>query len=238
MGAEILCIGHSHIDSVIAAARAANVALDSVSFWPSLTAYSFRPDGSAELTADARARLIAPVFSFVGGAVHHEIGMFVHSRAFDFVWPEGQDLPLTEGVELVPYDALLTVMREHTQPFLEIMRTIRRHTAGSMFHIESPPTYPGEVVPMEAPVWVNLENARIAPAWFRYKLWRIHSAIVRDFCSQSDIAFVPHPSEAVDAQGFLATAFYGFPAHANQAYGALVLRQMRALMSGGASADT
>jgi hypothetical protein len=226
----IVCVGHSHIDSVEAAAASAGVALEAINFWRALTAVSFRADGSVDLIPEVRSRLIAPVFSFVGGAVHHDIGLFVHSRPYDFVLPERQDLPLSAGAELIPYDAVHAAMQARTRPYLEIMAAIRAAARGSMFHVESPPIYRDEVVPPKAPVWMSWDNPQISPAWFRYKLWQVHSGIVRAYCRESGITFIPHPPEAVDAQGFLAAGFYSFTAHVNPDYGALVLRQMQELL--------
>jgi hypothetical protein len=228
---SLVCIGHSHVGNVAAAAASAGVAIECLNFWQLLPGSLIeRADGSVELLPQIRARLLAPVFSLVGGACHH-FGLFAHPRPYDFVLPERQDLPLGEGAELVPYDAIHAAMQALARPYLEIMRAVRAATEGPMFHMESPPTYADEVVPSFAPNWLThfAENPQISPVWLRYKLWRVHSAIVHAFCRQADIAFVPHPAAAVDAQGLLIAEFHGDLGHANQAYGALVLRQMQQL---------
>jgi hypothetical protein len=236
----LVCIGHSHIEIVRAAAVSAAVPLEALNFWHFPSPVSVHADGSVELVQEIRARLVAPVFSLVGGAVHLDIGLFVHSRPYDFVWPERQDLPLNNGVELVPYDAIHAAMQARTRPYLEIMGAIRAATQGPMFHMESPPTYADEIVPPNCPEsWTYFrENPSISPVWLRYKLWRMHSGIVQAYCTQADITFVPHPPEAVDAQGLLVAEFHGLIAHANQAYGALLLRQMQELSDGCAAQDT
>jgi hypothetical protein len=232
---EIVCIGHSHVDSVAAAAAAAGIPLEAINFWHTLP---FCADGSVELTPEVCSRLIAPVFSFVGGAVHHEAGLFVHSRPYDFVLPEQQNLPLSERAELVPYDAVYASMQARTRPNLKTMGAIRVATRGRMFHMESPPIYSNEVAPTNIPGWMPdlKEYPPISPVWLRYKLWRVHSGIVRAYCREADIAFIPHPPEAADAQGLLAAEFYGATAHANREYGALVLRQIQELASDRAAA--
>jgi hypothetical protein len=184
-----------------------------------------------ELASELRSRLVAPVFSFVGGAVHQDVGLVVHPRPYDFSLPERPDLPFSEGAEIVPYEAVLAVMQDRTQLYLQIMGAIRASIQGPMFHMQSPPIYVEETVPENDSGWVDFfgEDRQIAPAWLRYKLWRVHSEIVRSYCDETGIVFVPHPPEAVDARGFLTDAFHGTTAHANQAYGALVLRQMQEL---------
>jgi hypothetical protein len=230
----LVCIGHSHIEIVRAAAVSAGVPLEGLNFWHFAGGVSIHADGSVELAPEIRARLVAPLFSLVGGAVHLDIGLFDHPRPYDFVWPERQDLPLSNGAELVPYDAIYAAMQARTQPYLEIIGAIRAAIRGPMFHMESPPTYADETVPPNAPdSWTYFrENPSISPVWLRYKLWRVHSGIVRAYCTQANITFVPHPPEVVDAQGLLVAAFHGLIAHANQAYGALVVRQMQDLSDG------
>jgi hypothetical protein len=218
------------VDCVAAAAANAAIPLDAINFWHTLP---FCEDGSVELTPEVCSRLIAPVFSLIGGAVHHDVGLFVHSRPYDFVLPERETLPLIEGAELVPYDAVYAAMQVRTRPHLKTMAAVRAATKGQMFHMESPPVFANEVAPTDIPGWMPhlKEYAAISPVWFRYKLWRVHSRIIRTYCNEADIVFIPHPSEAVDAQGLLAVAFYGQTAHANREYGAMVLRQIQKLAS-------
>jgi hypothetical protein len=229
---ELVCIGHSHIENVVAAAAIAGVALKSFNFWhyPSSLVHS---DDKTELASEISSRLTAPLFSFVGGAVHQDVGLVVHPRPYDFTLPDRPDLPFAEGAESVPYEAVLAVMQGRTQLYLRIMGAIRRAIEGPMFHMQSPPIYTDEAVPENDAGWVDFfgGNRRIAPVWLRYKLWQVHSQIVRSYCGETGILFVPHPPKAVDAQGFMTERFHGTTAHANQAYGALVLRQMQDLAS-------
>jgi hypothetical protein len=229
----LVCIGHSHTENVVAAAETAGVALECFNFWRHQDGL-IRSDDKVELAAEIRSRLVAPVFSLVGGAVHHDIGLLVHPRPYDFSWPERPDLPFSEGAEIVPYEAVLAVMRARTQQYLQIMGAIRAATPGPVFHMQSPPIYAEEAVPANDPGWVAFfgQDRLIAPAWLRYKLWRVHSEIVRSYCDEIGIVFVPNPPESIDARGFMEARFHGTPAHANQAYGALILRQMQSLASG------
>jgi hypothetical protein len=69
----------------------------------------------------------------------------------------------------------------------------------------------------------------ISPAPFRYKLWRLHSQIVGEWCDGAAVAFVTSPPASIDEAGFMREPYYGDGAHANAAYGELVLEQMRRL---------
>jgi hypothetical protein len=223
----LVCIGHSHTESVAAAALAAGQAIDAINFWHLPGAVQLQ-DGVTTLAEPVRARLVAPVFSLVGGAVHQDVGLIAHPRPFDFVLPENPGLPMAAGAEIIPFGAILSVMRQRTQPYLDIMSAVRAATQGPVFHMESPPTYAHEQIPDDDPGFVAYfgAGAAFSPPWLRFKLWRVHSAIVAAHCRASCIVFVPHPAEAVDADGFLLPEFHGTPAHSNATYGALLLRQM------------
>jgi len=101
----LVCIGHSHTEAVAAAAAERQVPLLHFNFWY-LGATLERDAGVVRLPPHIRAHLSGTVFSFVGGGAHMDYGMIVHPRPYDFVLPSEPDLPLAEGAETVPYDAL------------------------------------------------------------------------------------------------------------------------------------
>ena len=224
----LVCIGHSHTENVAAAAAAAGVAMDVLNFWHLPSPFVVE-DGLQRLAPAVRARLVAPVFSLVGGAVHQDVGLVAHPRPFDFVWPANPGLPLVQGSEIIPFDAIYMVMLARTQPYLDIIGAVRHAVEGAVFHIESPPTYDREALPENDPGFYHFfgKDAAFSPPWLRYKLWRVHSQIVAQHCAAIGVGFIAHPREAVTPDGFLRADLHGTPAHANAAYGALVLAQMR-----------
>ncbi len=229
-GRPFVCIGHSHSENVAAAAVAAGFPLETINFWQVKNALT-DTGTTVALAPEILSRLTAPVFSLIGGAVHHDIGLLVHPRPYDFVWPGRPELPLDQGAEIVPYDMIHAALRAGAQPYLRIMAAVRAAIQGPMFHMESPPIYAEESVPVGDLGWIAFfgNDRQIAPAWLRYKLWRVHSEIIRTYCDEMGIVFVAHPPAAIDSRGFLSTEFHGTPAHANRNYGALVLRQMQDL---------
>ena len=153
----------------------------------------------------------------------------VHPRPFDFIWPDRPDLPLTTDAEIIPFGAVHAAMLARTQPYLDIMSDVRDAVDGAMFHMESPPTYDHEELPQDDPGFFHFfgRDAAFSPPWLRYKLWRVHSQIVAGHCRGIGATFIAHPPESVTPEGFLRKALHGSPAHANAAYGALVLAQMK-----------
>ncbi len=233
VAARLVVIGHSHTENVTAAAASAGVALDVLNFWHLPEPFETEGD-KLRLKPALRARLLAPVFSLIGGAVHQDVGLVVHPRPFDFIWPGNPDLPVTEGAEIIPFDAVQAAMLDRTQHFRDIMSAVRAATDGPVFQMESPPTYENEELPHDDAGFFHFfgKDAAFSPAWLRYKLWRVHSAIIAAHCDAEGITFIPHPPESVTPAGFLREAFHGTPAHANQAYGALVLAQMQRAAAG------
>ncbi len=224
----LVAIGHSHTETVAAAAAAAGVRIDVLNFWH-LPAAFVTQDGRQRLSPSLRERLVSPVFSLVGGAVHQDVGLVVHPRPFDFVWPERPDLPFAQPAEIIAFDAVRAAMLARTQPYLDIMSDVRDAVDGAVFHMESPPTYDREALPQDDPGFFHIfgSDAAFSPPWLRYKLWRVHSQIVAEHCSAIGITFIAHPPQSVTEDGFLREALHGSPAHANAAYGALVLAQMQ-----------
>jgi hypothetical protein len=226
--ARLVCIGHSHSETIAAAAAQSGTDVDVLNFWHMPDPF-VEEDGRRGLAPVYRARLLAPVFSLVGGAVHQDVGLVRHPRPFDFILPMHEDLPVAPDCEIIPYGAMRAAMQARTQPYLDIMTMVRQAVDGAVHHLESPPTFDAETLPADDPGFYHLfgQDAAFSPAWLRFKLWRVHSAIVAAHCRGIGMTFIAHPPQAVTAEGFLRREFAGTPAHANAAYGALMLAQMR-----------
>lgn len=228
--APLVCLGHSHVRSVADAARDRGVPLVAIDFWhvkPSL----IQENGRTRF-CDAIVRELAggPVFSLIGGTAHHKLGLVVHPRRFDFVLPAAPDLVCDERAEVVPFDAVKAAVLQAAQPYLDLMQLLSTSNPGPVFHCEPPPVYADEARLAPDVPWMFFEGRRtVSPRLLRYKLWRLHADILREWCRDCGITFVPHPPEAVDDQGFLLPEHYLNAMHVSSRYGALVLEQMRAL---------
>lgn len=229
----LLCVGHSHLHCVQAAAAQTGIAIDAVNFWDGKEAVRDFPDDPS-LTPALQQRLRdhpGPVFSFVGGGVPAVVGLLSHPRRFDFVLPEAPRLPLDPRAEIVPVDAVAALLREQALPFLKLaehMRSLARH---GLFHFQSPPVCREAQRMLPHIPWPLFPGMRkeIAPPHFRYKIWRLHSQIVAAHCASRDIGFVEYPRQTVDEHRFLLPEYFHDGIHANEKYGALLLQQMREL---------
>jgi hypothetical protein len=223
----LVCIGHSHVRCVEEAATDQGVPLVAIDFWRFKGAVV--GDGAARRFRDDIAqRLVGPVFSLIGGNAHHRVGLVVHPRRFDFVLPSCPDLPLDERAELVPFAGVKAAVLEVAREYLELMQILLATTSGPLFHLEPPPVYADEARIAPDVPWMYFQGRRrVSPRHLRYKLWRLHCDMLREFCTENGIRYLAHPPDAVDEQGFLRPELYANAMHVNGRYGALVLAQMR-----------
>lgn len=229
----LLCIGHSHVACVAQAAVKLEIPLQAMNFWE-MPGAILREGGVPRLSLDIELRLRrhpGPLFSMMGGAAHGVLGMLVHPRRFDFVLPAQPDLPLDPAAEILPALAVRGMLESLMTDYLALMTQLRQFCTGALFHVEPPPPY-ADAGRMHAdipwPLYPGMCH-EISPAPFRFKLWRLHTQILDDWCRANDTKLLRCPAEAMDADGFMREAFYGDGAHANVAYGELVLQQMKGL---------
>ncbi len=224
----MVCVGHSHLVCVSLAAENQKMDVVFINFWFSASPL-VTTNGTKRLNPELEDELHGHIFLFVGGSAFAVLGLLLHPDPFDFVLPEAPDLPLMENARVLPLNAVRAALVGVDPEFFEQMKLIRTAARGPVFYCEPPPPYPDAERMLPDVPWERLEGRgkEIAPKYFRYKLWLLHSQIMRAFCQQNNITFIPRPSESIDAEGFLLPAYYSDPTHANPAYGALVLEQMR-----------
>ncbi|MGH9237576.1 MAG: hypothetical protein ACRD3G_06005 [Vicinamibacterales bacterium] len=225
--ARAFVIGHSHVRTVSEAAAHDGAPVTVVDFWALKTPTVVR-NGETTLCEAVTEQLNgAPVFSMIGGSTHH-VGLLTHARAFDFVLPAAPDLPLERRSEIIPYHSVRAAMRDITEEYLQLMRLLRAATSGRLYHLEPPPVS-GEQARMAPDLRllpIYRRGATVAPRYMRYKLWRVHTDLLSEFCSENDIAFVRNPGAVADDEGFLRPEYYKDPMHANEAYGRVVLHHI------------
>lgn len=199
-------------------------------------------DGKPQLHALLREKLDRPdlaglpVFSLIGGADHHYLGLFEHARPFDFILPEQPQLPLNPQAEVLPYGYCVQVMQGMLGDTFDTLSGLRQCVAGPLWHMENP-------APIEDNAFceANLPPAFQRPAYrgmrvagpvLRYKVARLHRELVRQHCERIGIRFIACPAESMDEHGFLKPAYWPAddPLHGNALYGQLVLDQVERLL--------
>ena len=170
------------------------------------------------------------VVSMVGGNVHNFLGLMRAPIPFDFVLPEAPDLPLEAGARIIPYSAMQACLEELMRDDRATLAALRRQFSGVLLHLESPPPPRDDAYVVQ---WLGTfrdfnDTGEIVSATLRYKLWRLHSTIVKRFCHDLGIILAEAPLETRDAEGFLARQAYQDATHANAWYGSRLVGQLEA----------
>ena len=172
--------------------------------------------------------------SMVGGNGHNIVGLIKHAVPFDFVLPDEPDVPLDPGSEVQTYGYVKAALRQTIGPVLAMIGSAQRAVSGRLLHLDSPP--PPED---DGYIRANLDgifaelhrNSSLVAPMVRYKLWRLHSEIVREACESLGVQFIPAPPEALVDGRYLRPEYYANPTHANALYGELLLRQVEKVMA-------
>ncbi len=171
------------------------------------------------------------VVSCIAGNDHTVFGLLNHPRPFDFVLASEPDLPLSAGAEILPARLVHSTLRARMGSALQLLTALRARVSGTLIHLEPPPPVPSAVHIRAHPgVFAGkMAELGISPAVLRYKLWRLHSAILADLCRDLGVTLLPVPRDTQDAHGMLAQEGWNpDPTHANAWYGARVLRDLAA----------
>jgi hypothetical protein len=188
-------------------------------------------DGATHLRDDlaervARGRL---VLSLLGGSAHTVLGTVERTRPFDFTLPSQPDLPLDTSRDIVPADAVREALAEMTMPYLDKIPALTRAARAPVVHLlPPPPVADTDLIAARIPWMLYPGQPQIvAPKWLRYKVWRLHCEVIAAACEQYGVGLAPAPAGCMDGEGFLHPDFNEDGAHANGAYGELVLRGLR-----------
>lgn len=226
----LVCIGHSHSVALMRAAESGAFPLDTINFWDNpepwleeATVTRLRPELAKRLQQGEL------VLSVIGGSAHTVLGMVEHSRPFDFVLPSAPELPVDETRDLIPAEAVRAKLVEMSAEYLDKIPIIIEAAKGPVIHIEPPPPLADAQVIAAMVPWDLFpgQPRRIAPKWLRYKLWRMHSEVIAATCMRLGIDYMHAPEEAKDDEGFLRPCYDQDGAHANAAYGTLVLKAVQ-----------
>jgi hypothetical protein len=240
MRQRYLAIGNSHTLALMAAwanSPSTAIELDFVRLHTAAT-----PDPKTVQLVQGGAlnpRLVQQINAFgpsrllllLDGNTHNIFGLVQHPEPFDFVLAEQPDLPLVKGAKIIPAGAVRAELEARL--YGGGMSLLRKTFATMpMTQVESPPPIPSEAHIRQHPGIFAEAIARrgVAPATLRYKLWRLHSSIVKDMCARSHVGFLPGPLATQDAQGMMRQECWNpDPTHGNARYGAQVIAQIEQL---------
>jgi len=178
------------------------------------------------------------------GNEHNVFGLVQSPAPFDFVLPEAEEVPLLPEAPVIPYGAFLRLMREriewnHVEERILPGGRVRNRSLSLAAAI-------GKLLPMQ-PVWFSppppngdetficanagqfaerLQRHGVTPKSLRLKIWKVQTAILRQWCRAHGWQFMEPPAEMRTEDGFMAPLAYGNdPTHGNIEYGRCVLKQ-------------
>ncbi len=237
---QVLLIGDSHIDAIKRAiyheTRSGSVALPVHGFrMAKMKNETLVGDLAFEAFLERIGSLTANdlVVSAIGGNQHSVFGLVQHPISFDFEAPERPDLAPLQGHEQIPYrllwDQFESGLRGRDGAHVE---RLRGHTPARLVHL-SPPAPKEDAGHILKRHEVDFAKAGIlqrgvTAASVRLKLWHLQISVLQKLCTEWQVHLMPVPAASLTAEGYLKPEYYAEDAtHANPAYGALVLEDLR-----------
>lgn len=231
----ILVVGQSHTEALITAQRRLEYPDMEIA---NLNAHhrelkvveKIKMDGY--LPSRERRTLVA---SMIGGNFYNTFGLIENVIRFDFAVPKEDDFVLAEDRLLITYELIKHYFTDvMNRGFLQSIKAVRDHYAPSKFvHICSPPPISDNehIVAHPGGVFKSKVQLGVTPSKLRRKLYDLHSLVIEEFCNAERIDLLFPPRKAVTDDGFLARPYWmADPTHANEAYGQLVLDQLRRMI--------
>ena len=241
----VVVIGHSHLQALADAQtnRNASVGADPAVMIVQMLQAEFNPNlvhvNGVNVLSEVLSNHVQHAISLLGsdtvalscisGNEYHALALVNHARPFDFVYPAKPDLPLQDSAEIIPAGIVKETMRQAMEYGHALLSALRAATGVALYHVQSPPPIPSDAYIREHPVQFRdvVEAHGVAPAAFRWKMWRMQSDLYEQACRDLGITFLPNPPDVLDASGFLARdGWLPDPTHANSWFGERVLRQL------------
>lgn len=237
-----LVIGHSHLAALHLAYRIRTeckqregvelhfIQLRNDRFRPAIVKEQLNPEIRKILNEISWGAII----SMVAGNDHNVLGLVNHPIKFDFVLPEVPSLPLQSDADVLPYGLIRRCLAARIRTKLAVISALRTAVVAPVFHMESPPPIPseGHIRAYPGIFKDKIDALGVAPATLRYKLWRVHSSLVREHCMTQGITFIPAPQAMQDEDGMLVEdAWNNDPTHGNRVYGEHLFRQILSIFT-------
>lgn len=170
--------------------------------------------------------------SFLGGNEHSVLSLLNPAVPFDFVWPAGHEAPLLAGhqpVSLAVVEAQLLAAIQQTLAQLTMIRA--RHPGLRIVHVAPPPPQANEARMRDTPEVFGDLIARhgLMPLSIRLKYYGLYVELFRRHLAPLGIECLGPPPDSLDEHGALRDGLTLGCTHGNEAYGALVLKQLRQL---------
>jgi hypothetical protein len=171
------------------------------------------------------------IFALFGGNAHNIMGLVNYPEPFDFLINDNDENKLIKGAKLIPLNIIKkAMMRLGGYPeTINSLRVLRESYSGKIIQFESPPPIPSKahLLKYAGPFNEGFREFGPSPAYLRFKLWKVHSELVKKECKNLGIDFISHPLSMADSEGFLIKSAWDLDTnHANSIYGRALLDQL------------
>lgn len=175
------------------------------------------------------------IITSFGGNAHNILGLVNLPEKFDFFMPQ-QKKGLIKGARLIPLDIVEACLKNQGgfPETVWCLRAIRKIYKGRIIQIESPPPIPNNkhLLKYAGPYKAQFDEFGPAPIKLRYKLWLIHSTLIKEECKKLNIEYIEAPKEMVDKNGYLKKIAWNLDTnHANLVYGKALINQIISINS-------
>lgn len=174
----------------------------------------------------------ARLLSFLGGNEHSVQSLLAHAQPYDFVWPRDSQAPLRDGHQPLSVAVIEQQLLGAMHLTLAQLTMIRiHHPQLPINHVLPPPPHANEARMRASPEVFGrlMEQHGVMPLDIRMKYYGLYCELFRTHLAPLGISCLAAPAEACDAGGALRDDYTQGCTHGNDAYGALVARQLSEL---------
>jgi len=210
--------------------------------WGSVAGIQPKADGGKHVVAvDGYVRLLESIanagaadviFSFMHGNEHSMLSLVQHARPCDFHLPWETQSTLVEKAQPLPFDVVRRQMEQALNPALACLAMMRGKLPGvRIVHVMAPPPIESEAHIRQAPEVFRekIEKTGVTPLSVRLKYYRLAERMLAESLAALDVTLLAAPDQARSPSGAIRDDYAYGATHGNEAYGRLVLDQMRAL---------
>jgi hypothetical protein len=165
------------------------------------------------------------------GALHNVIGLLNHDKPFSLL----AGLDAGDSAQMIPANTLRKFMMDRVKAG-KLLSQFDRSARCPIAHVMPPPPKV-DLAFMETSTKVYhgkpVSEYKISPPHRRLALWKMEQDVLEEFLDSIGVRHIAPPMGTMTEDGFLAPDYYARDAtHANSAYGARVLDQMRQFAAG------
>lgn len=174
------------------------------------------------------------IVTAIGGNEHNIIGIVNHPQMFDFILSSNPDMEINDKAKIIPEKLVESIFNKRLGSKFKEILSLRDAFSIPIIVLQPPPVKSNEQVLKSGGIFAErIKLHGVSPITLRKKLWILQSELVRKFCEEQELIFLPIPTESIGDDGCMVeqASKDDDPTHANQWYGKKVLENIIKLIS-------